>query len=100
MKILVIDPAAAGLNFALRCQWAGHEAKLFIPTIAEGEDCSDVGKGMVSKVEAWEPHMKWAELVIVTGNDKYNSALEPYYQQGFPIVGTNRASAALELDRS
>jgi phosphoribosylamine--glycine ligase len=99
VKILIIDPACAGLNFALRCQWTGHDVKIFIPKLSEGELCHDVGNGMVSKVEAWQPHMNWAELIIVTGNDKYATELERFFQQGYPIVGTNKVSAALELDR-
>jgi len=99
MKILIIDPACAGLNYALRCQWAGHTVKTFIPRVAEGDLTHDVGDGMISKVEAWQPHMDWAELVIVTGNDKYAYELEPFFKRGYPIVGTNKASAALELDR-
>ncbi len=99
MKILIIDPACAGLNFALRCQWADHDVKIFIPRLSEGELCFDVGDGLVSKVEAWQPHMDWAELVVVTGNDKYATELETYFQRGYPIVGTNKESAALELDR-
>lgn len=99
MKVLVIDPAGAGLNFALRCQWAGHEVKLFIPRTSEGELCFDVGEGLVPKVDAWQPYMNSTDLAIVTGNDKYAVELEPFYKKGYPIVGTNRASAALELDR-
>jgi phosphoribosylamine--glycine ligase len=99
MKILIVDPASAGLNFALRCQWAGHEVKLFIPRLSEGELCFDVGDGLVPKVPEWQPHMKWADLILVTGNDKYVNELEPFFREGYPIVGTNRESAQLELDR-
>lgn len=100
MKILILDPAAAGLNIALRFQWSGHDVKTFIPRVAEGEMCFDIGEGMIHKVEAWQPHMDWAELILVTGNDKYATELEPFFKRGYPIVGTNRASAALELNRA
>ena len=43
--------------------------------------------------------MDWADLVILTGNNKYSSALAPYFGKGYPIFGANQRGAELELDR-
>ena len=100
MKILLIDSDTVGLNFALRCQWAGHVVRVWQPrSMGTGERC-DIGDGMIEKVGDWNIHLSWADLIIVTTNSRYAAELEPLYEQGYPIVGTNKASAELELDRA
>lgn len=100
MNILLIDSDTVGLNFALRCKWAGHHVKVWQPpSLGTGERC-DIGDGMVERVLTWQSFLAWAELILVTTNSRYAAELEPLYQKGYPIIGTNRASAALELDRT
>ena len=98
MKVLIIDIEVLGLPFAMRCMEAEHEVAVWQPPEKNGKRC-EVGDGLVAKVADWRGKMRWADLVIVTGNAKYGSELEPFYRQGFPIVGANQASAAWELDR-
>lgn len=98
MNLLLIDPQELGLAFALYAQDRGHEVKLWIPKSTTGEECP-VGAGLVSRPAAWQPYMKWADLIVVTANDKYAAELEPFYKAGLPILGTNSAAAQLELDR-
>lgn len=100
MNILLIDSDTVGLNFALRCKWAGHNVKVWQPpSLGTGDRC-DIGDGMIERVLAWQSFLVWAELILVTTNSRYAAELEPLYQKGYPIIGTNRASAALELDRT
>lgn len=97
MKLLVIDSELA-LPFALRAQEAGHDVKYWLPPNRDGSPCH-IGDGLVTKVREWKPWMKWADLIVTTGNAKYAWALDPFYDKGFPIIGADRRAAALELDR-
>lgn len=98
MNILFIDPECTALDFALRCQDAGHEVQLWIPKEHSGDPCP-VGKGLVPLPDEWQPLMGWADLVLPTTNSKYANDLEPFFKAGYPIVGANKAGAELELDR-
>lgn len=99
MKILVIDAEELGLDVALRLKEEGHETRLWMCPEKGGEP-SRIGEGMVEKVKEWKPSMKWADLIILTTNSKYGGQLEPFFTAGYPIIGANRESALLELDRS
>lgn len=98
MKILVLDAERAGLPFALICQHAGHDVRLFQPSDADGTP-SRVGEGMVPKVREWVPHMRWADLIVMTDNTKYTAQLAGFFAKGFPIFGTTKEAGELELDR-
>lgn len=43
--------------------------------------------------------MRWADLIIMTDNRRYISALQPFFDKGYPIIGANKRSAELEMDR-
>lgn len=93
MKILLIDLDKDGLAFALRCQDAGHQVRVWFP------EKSTVGDGWITKVPDWKPLMRWADLIVTTANSALGNQLEPYYKQKFPIIGANTKGAELELDR-
>ena len=44
MKILLIDASSSFLDFALRCEAAGHEVRIFIGPLKDGSR-SPVGDG-------------------------------------------------------
>lgn len=96
MNILLIDPEGTGLDFALRCQEAGHSVQLWLPA---NPKISSIGKGMVPRPEEWKPLMSWADLILPTTNCKYGAELEPFFDKGYPILGANLAGAELELER-
>lgn len=99
MKILVHDAQHLGLAFALRCQDAGHSVRVWLPKGHDGTP-SPIGDGLVEKVADWRPSMRWADLIVITDNSLYHADLEPFFKQGFPILGSNRQSSDLELDRA
>ena len=94
MKILVVCPAADGLDMAIKFDQAGHDVRVWFP---KRFDC--LGDGMVRKVPDWKPYMKWAELIVITYNSAYVDDFEPYFKKGLPIFGCNRAGLKLEADR-
>jgi len=97
MRALIMDTDGDGMgvDIALRAQAAGHEVLYWLPPGA-----APYGQGLLNKPPDWQPLIKGADLVILTGNSKYTSVLEPYFAAGYPIFGTNKAAAAWELDRS
>lgn len=92
MKVLIVDSEKCGLPFALRCQEAGHEVKIWMPP-------TKIGDGLVKKVGDWKGHMSWADLIFLTDNAKLGKAMEPFFRKGLPIFGPNQAGSELELDR-
>jgi len=98
MNVLIIDTWGVGLDFALRCQGAGHTVKWFLPKKENGNK-NRAGDGLVQKVSAWEPHMKWANLIFLVSNTKYLYQMIDYVNKGFPIFGPTYAAGILELDR-
>jgi phosphoribosylamine--glycine ligase len=94
MKILILDNDKDSLAFTLRCQEKGHQVRVWFP------ERSEVGKGWITIVPDWKPSMLWADLIVLTGNATLGVQLEPYFKKGFPILGSNKAGAALELDRA
>lgn len=99
MKILVIDTSHDGVPFAIHATRFGHEVKVYQPPRKTGE-YPQAGRGLVTRVQQWRPHMRWADLILLTSNHMYADDLEPFYEKGFPIIGANRRAAALELDRA
>ena len=97
MKILVIDPSALALDFCLRSVSEGAQVRWFIRNKPEGQ--ITVGDGLVQKVQHWEQHMNWADLVFLPDNSVYMADLEKWRQRGYPIYGANASTAQWELDR-
>lgn len=95
MKILFIDTDGVCTSMALQAQYAGHECKAFISP----QKCDNIARGLVTRVADWRDHMKWADLIVMTGVGKYMRELDGYFAKGYPIMGTNWHAAQLEIDR-
>ena len=98
MKVLLIDPAGAFIDFALKCQNAGHEVKQWIRKVP-GHDDSKIGQGLVPRVYNWRLYMNWADIIVLSDNAYENRDLEKYFKQGYPILGANDLMSDLELNR-
>jgi phosphoribosylamine--glycine ligase len=92
-----IEGGGTGIDLALRAKDHDHEVKYWMPTRA-GEK-RPFGAGLLDRPSKWEPFMDWADLVVLTGNNKYGWALNEYFAKGYPIFGANAKGAELELDR-
>ena len=99
MKILVLEmeDAGCGLDFVLRCVAAGHKVRYFL----RREYNQNIGKGFkgIQIVNEWLTSATWADLVFVTGNDKYIDKLEVFRKRGVHVFAPSVASAKLEIDR-
>jgi phosphoribosylamine--glycine ligase len=98
MKILLIDAIASYVDFAMRCEAAGHEVRVFMGPDPKGQR-HPAGDGLVTKVPDWQSSMKWADLICTSDNTKYVKELEGYRNAGFPIFGCNVDAATWELQR-
>jgi len=93
MKLLIIDPEANDLDFAMRSQDAGHDVRFW------NESGCKAGDGIVPKVKAWQASMNWADLICVTANNVLQKELTPFFKANLPIIGSIGDGARLELDR-
>ena len=104
MKILVIDCEFVGVDFALRCQYCGHEVRYFQAPDKGNQQRRNDGDGILSKVHDLDELRKkwigWADLIFLCDNVKYLDMLEPFAKIGYPIFGPNLASAELETNRA
>jgi phosphoribosylamine-glycine ligase len=98
MNILIIDITLSSLDFAMRAMSFKHDVRVWFPKSTTGE-APTIGEGMIERVDDWTKWMKWADLIILTDNAKYQSEFEPYFAMEYPIFGCNREAAELELDR-
>lgn len=99
MKVLVIsmDVVGEGLAFAVRCVKAGHAVRLYLNPKAN----KTIGEGFkgVERVSDWLTSVKWADLILPTGNHDFMPALERARKFGANVFGPSVKSARLEIDR-
>lgn len=98
MRLLIVDPQGNGLDFALRCQKDGHDVRLMI---RQTEKTKHIGRGLANVVDAYQPWMRWADLVFMTDNVRYTYDLDTRWRpEGVKIVGASVETAAWEIDRA
>jgi len=101
-RLLIIDQGGFCLDFAMRCQDAGHEVRWFIrPSRAT----LNIGKGVLREpkcklVPEWQGWMRWADVVFLPDNTRYVVELDHWRKQGKLIIGACPETASWELDRN
>lgn len=73
----------------------GHDVKFFM----EDENNSQVGQGFFEKVDRWEPHIDWADVIIFDHIGKGFAAKE-LRDQGKLVIGGSPYTDQLEYDRT
>ena len=100
MKVLLLNLDCVGemLPFAIRCQKAGHEVRLFMAK----DNHPDTGKGFkgIDRVTNWLSSAKWADIVVPSGNHDYMAKLDMLRESGVNVFGPSKASADLEIKRA
>lgn len=92
-----MDSCGEGLAFALRCVKAGHAVRLYLAPTAN----SSIGVGFkgVEKVTNWLTSVKWADLILPTGNHEFMPALDRVRAGGAKVFGPSSRSSQLEIKR-
>ncbi len=93
-RFLFISKWALIQDLAWEVRKEGHEVRYHIMSKADRE----VGDGFVEKVERWEDHKDWAD-VIVFDDCEFGAMAERLRREGKSVVGGSAYSDKLEMDR-
>lgn len=93
-RFLFVSRWALIHDLAWRVQQEGHEVKYCILSKAD----RDVADGFVPKVESWEEHKAWADVIVFDDSD-FGDVCERLRKEGKAVVGGTRYSDRLEMDR-
>jgi phosphoribosylamine-glycine ligase len=97
VKVLVINMDSVGemLPFCIRCIKAGHSVRLYL----SGKNHPETADGFrgLEKVDNWLPSVKWADLIVPSGNHLFLAKLDSL--RDARIFGPTVASADLEIQR-
>jgi phosphoribosylamine---glycine ligase len=74
----------------------GHEVRYWIGA----EDERDIADGFVPKVDDWEAHLEWADVVVFDDTLGQGARAEALRRQGKAVVGGSEYTDRLEDDRS
>ena len=102
MNVLLLDPMETFLDFALRCERAGHYVRLCVGRDPKTHKRRTAGDGLVQKIEneEWQKHVGWADLIVTSDNTRWLRELDAYRRRGYPVFGPSPEAADLELVRS
>ena len=95
-KFLFVSSDGLHLDCAWRVLREGHEVRYFI----ENKDEADIGDGFVPKVDAWEPHVDWADVIIFDDVLGHGDKAAKLRAQGKAVIGGTPYTDRLEDDRS
>lgn len=94
LRFLFISKWALIHDLAWEVRREGHEVRYYVMSKADRE----VGDGFVEKVERWEDHKDWAD-VIVFDDCEYGSTVEKLMKDGKAVIGGTTYTDRLEMDR-
>lgn len=97
MRILIIDPQAASLDWTMRCISDGHQVKWLVKP---DEKVAKVGKGIVERVSDIYDWVKWPDMVFFCDNTYHLQLGEYWRKRGVPVIGPSEEASDWELDRS
>ena len=96
IKFLFVSYDGLISDIAWRVATEGNDVRYYINTPSE----RDIGDGFVPKVDAWEPHVDWADVIVfddVLGHGDHAHRLR---EQGKIVVGGTPYTDRLEDDRT
>ncbi|MDP3779372.1 MAG: phosphoribosylamine--glycine ligase [bacterium] len=94
MKFLFVSLESLSGDLAWTVSKEGHDVKAYIK--AKGD--SDVYSGFIEKVEKWEDHADWAD-VIIFDDVEFGEQAEKLRKKGKFVVGGSVYTDRLEIDR-
>jgi phosphoribosylamine--glycine ligase len=101
VNVLLLDGTGSFLDFALRVNKAGHYSRTCMAYDQETGQRKKVGDGLIEKIEReeWQRHVDWADLILMSDNNKWLRELDVYRGRGYPVLAPSYESAQLELNR-
>ena len=93
-KFLFITQEALSIDLAWQLVKEGHDVKFYCHDQPE----KDVGDGFVNKVDEWEPHKDWADIIIFD-DVGFGQKADQLRKEGKFVVGGSAYTDKLELDR-
>ena len=94
LRILFISKWGLIQDLAWEVKKEGHEVRYHIMSKAD----RDVGDGFVEKVDRWEDHKDWADI-IVFDDCEFGSLPDRLRKEGKAVVGGTPYTDRLEMDR-
>lgn len=93
-KFLFVSAVSLSGDLAWKLKNEGHEVKIYI----KSEEDKDVYEGFLERVEKWEDHKEWADIIVFdyVGWGKIADALR---KEGKFVVGGSEYTDKLEEDR-
>lgn len=95
-KFLFVSISALISDIAWHINKEGHETKYAITDPLEKE----IGDGFVSKVDKWEDHVDWADVIVFDDTLGHGTIAQKLRQQGKAVIGGTPYTDKLEDDRS
>jgi phosphoribosylamine--glycine ligase len=83
-------------DIAWRVATEGNDVRYFISNPVE----KDIGDGFVPKVDAWEPHVDWADVIVFDDVLGHGELADKLRKQGKAVVGGTPYTDRLEDDRT
>src|SRR3989338_3037849 len=93
-KFLFVSNESLSGDLAWHMKNEGHEVKVYI----HAESDQDVYDGFLDKVDKWEPHKDWAD-VIIFDDVGFGEMADKLRHEGKLIVGGSKYADKLEEDR-
>ncbi len=96
LKFLFVSIDALISDIAWQIVREGHEVRYFI----ESESERSIGDGLVPKVDAWEPHVDWADVIVFDDVMGQGAKAQALRAAGHHVIGGTAYTDRLEDDRS
>ncbi len=93
-NILFLSFEACAGDLAYRLKLEGYNVKWFVQSKADRV----LYDGFLDKVDEWESHKDWADLIIID-DAAFGTIADRLRKEGKPVVGGSSYSDRLELDR-
>ena len=94
LKFLFVGYYGMSSDLAWQAQKEGNEIRMYV----EDEESKDICDGFIEKVEKWEEHKDWAD-VIVFEDTGFGSMADALRKEGKLVVGGSAYTDKLEMDR-
>ncbi|MCA9365702.1 phosphoribosylamine--glycine ligase [Candidatus Kaiserbacteria bacterium] len=93
---LFVSSSALHIDCARKIVKEGHEVRYWI----ESESEKNTGDGFVPKVEKWEPHVDWADIIVFDDVEGHGTKADALRKKGKLVIGGTPYTDRLEDDRS